>query len=424
MTAARLARIALLALAGVAAGCAGPQATGRLPAPPMAIRKEAPPAPPKDNAVVVPRTTAASPATPTAPDNAASSRSVPATDNLAAAPPPLPDWWNRYTAAIAKTREAIAREKPAEAIAGWQALEDSPYRSEAIFHQGVLRHLSGDIDGAEALYRRGTDQAPVDEASAANLLGIYLMKGDIARARALVDRAVPSGASTATMVPELVVNAGAVLLESGEAARAAGLLDSLASRGRMTPAADWNQAVLAWRKGNAAKARQLSAGLPVETTQLWSVTASMAAWDNALAHRIAGQYSAAPGGDRRLTPLAVNFDAFQRYRSGKVVDASKLLEDLTKSPGSPPELRANLGWLLIEQGKWKAGKELLEKVTKDHPALPEGWINLGLFREIYAGDAPGAVECYRRYVTLGGYRKDEVSKWIEWLQKPAPPSSP
>jgi tetratricopeptide (TPR) repeat protein len=422
VTAPRFARIALLALGcAAAAGCAGHQATGLLPAPPMAIRKEIPPAPPKDNAAVA-APAAAAPAPP-ASDNAAAPRPAPAADNLAAPPPP-PDWWNRYTAAIAKTREAIAREKPAEAVAGWQALEDSPYRAEAVFHQGVLRHLSGDIEGAEAIYRRGTDQAPIDEASAANLLGIYLMKGEIAKARELVDRAVPPGAPTGSMVPELVVNAGAVLLESGDAARAASLLDSLASRGRMTPAADWNQAVLAWRKGNAAKARELSAKLPPETAQLWSVTASMAAWDNALANRIAGQYSTAPGGDRRLTPLAVNFDAFRRYRSGKAGDASKLLEDATKSPAGPPELPSNLGLLLIEQGKWKAGRETLEKVTREHPSLPEGWINLGLFREIYAGDAPGAVECYRKYVSLGGYRKDEVSKWIEWLQKPAPPSSP
>jgi tetratricopeptide (TPR) repeat protein len=387
----------------------------------MAIRKEVPPPqPPKDNTAA-----AARPAV--APDNAATARpaAASATDNLVATPPPPPEWWNRYTAAIAKTREAIARQKPADAVPDWQALEGSPYRSDAIFHQGVLRHLAGDIEGAEALYRRGTDQAPIDEASAANLLGIYLMKGEIAKARALVDRAVPAGASTASMVPELVVNAGAVLLESGDSSRAAALLDSLASRGRMTAAADWNQAVLAWRKGNAGKARELSARLPPETAQLWSVTASMAAWDNnGLASRIAGEYSVAPGGDRRLTPLAVNFDAFNRYRSGKLADAAKLLDNSAMAPAGPPELLSNLGLLQIEQGKWKAGRETLEKVTREHPSLPEGWLNLGLFLEIYAGDAPKAVECYRKYVTLSGYRKDEVAKWIDWLQKPAPPSSP
>jgi tetratricopeptide (TPR) repeat protein len=387
----------------------------------MAIRKEIPPAPPKDNAAVA-APAAAAPAPP-ASDNAAAPRPAPAADNLAAPPPP-PDWWNRYTAAIAKTREAIAREKPAEAVAGWQALEDSPYRAEAVFHQGVLRHLSGDIEGAEAIYRRGTDQAPIDQASAANLLGIYIMKGESAKARELVDRIAPAGAPTASLLPELVANAGAVLLEAGDVARAASLFTSLESRGRMTPASDWNQAIVAWRRGNAPAARKLADKLPPETAQLWSVTASRAAWDNALAAQIARQYATAPGGDRRLTPLAANFDAFSRFRAGKVPEAEALLAAAAKAPGCPPELLSNLGWLQIEQGKWAAGRATLERVTREYPALPEGWFNLGLFREVYAGDSPGAVECYRKYVSLSGYRKDEVAKWIDWLQKPAPPSSP
>lgn len=415
MTPARFSRTALLLAFAAAAGCAAPGA-GLLPAPPMAIRKEAPqPARPSDNTAV------------RAPDNvarlAADNAAAAATDNAAPAPPPPPEGWPEYTEAIARTREAIARQKPAEAVAAWKPVEAGPYRSDAIFHQGVLLHLSGDIAGAEAQYRRGTEKPPVDPPSAANLLGIYLMQGQTAKARELADRAIPpSGPGPDT--PELLNNAGAALLESGDTAKADTLLSRLEGKGADSAAATWNRAVLAWRKGDSAKARELSGALPPETARLWPVTASRAAWDRDAAGRIAEEHSAAPAGDRRLAPLAKNFEAYSRYRQGKVDDADRILSEAIQSGAGSPELLSNLGWIRIERGKWKEGRELLERVAKEHPALPEAWFNLGVFREVYAGDAPGAVECYRKYVTLGGYRKDEVAKWIEWLQKPAPPSSP
>jgi hypothetical protein len=72
----------------------------------------------------------------------------------------------------------------------------------------------------------------------------------------------------------------------------------------------------------------------------------------------------------------------------------------------------------MERGKWKEARAELAGVTTAAPALPEGWLNLGIFRELYEGNGAAALECYRRYVTLGGPRKDEVGKWIEWLERP------
>lgn len=432
MTFFRIARLLALAAAfAAAAGCAAPQ-VGLLPAPPMTIRKEAPPSParipsaappaaaPQGAALQPPATRAGAASAAAAAPGAAP---LPVADNTIPAPPPIPVGWKEYTDAIARTREAIARQKPGEAVAAWKSIEDGPYRADAIFHQGVLLHLAGDIDGAAAQYRRGTDDPPIHEPSAANLLGIYLMKGEIAKARALVTRSVPSGALAPT-IPELVNNAGAVLLEAGETERAGSLLATLSSRNDNSAAAEWNRAVLAWRKGNAVAARTISGQLPAETGQLWVVTASRAAWDNGLASRIAGPYSSAPGGDRRLTPLARNFAAYTAYRAGKSDVADNILSEAARAPDAPPELLANLGLLQVERGQWKDGRSTLEQVTREHPSVPEGWLNLGIFREVYVGDAPGAVECYRRYVSLGGQRKDEVSKWIDWLQKPALPSSP
>ena len=64
---------------------------------------------------------------------------------------------------------------------------------------------------------------------------------------------------------------------------------------------------------------------------------------------------------------------------------------------------------------------MLERAVAEAPYLPEGWQNLGLFREMYLGDVPGALSCYERYVKLEGGRKDEVSKWSEGLKKSSSP---
>ena len=81
----------------------------------------------------------------------------------------------------------------------------------------------------------------------------------------------------------------------------------------------------------------------------------------------------------------------------------------------------NLGIVLVEAGRWKEAKTVLERTIVELPDLPEGWLNLGIFREIYLGDVPGALSCYERYGKLNGGRKDEVSKWAEWLRKSSSP---
>lgn len=84
------------------------------------------------------------------------------------------------------------------------------------------------------------------------------------------------------------------------------------------------------------------------------------------------------------------------------------------------EILSNIGLLQLEQGKWKEARGNLEKAVGDNPGLPESWLNLGVYREVYEGNPAEALECYSHYVKLNGLRKDEVRQWIEWLQKPSP----
>ena len=104
------------------AGCA-PRAAVLLPAPPAEIAKAAPAKAPGG--------------TPPSPASA-----------------PGPDPAKLYRDAVARTRELLAKGEGRKAIPLWVDLEGSPFAAEAVFNQGVLLQLSGDVDRAEELYRR------------------------------------------------------------------------------------------------------------------------------------------------------------------------------------------------------------------------------------------------------------------------------
>ncbi len=71
--------------------------------------------------------------------------------------------------------------------------------------------------------------------------------------------------------------------------------------------------------------------------------------------------------------------------------------------------------LQAEQGRWREARENLERAVAENPALAAAWLNLGIFREVYEGEAGRARECYEKYVKLRGSRKEEVRSWAERL---------
>jgi tetratricopeptide (TPR) repeat protein len=324
-----------------------------------------------------------------------------------------------YSEAISRTKKAFQRGLVKEAIPLWKALEESPWHAEAVFHQGVILHLAGDIEGAAAIYRRVGDRPPVYEPAAANLLGIYLLRGDLQGARTLVDRVLPPGVEPAPdMLPELQSNVGAALVEFHDPDRAVRIFLAMHAKGKRSPSLSWNMAVLAYRNGDVATARRMASEVPPEVGRLWPVIASRFAWE-----RESGKVP--PPGDvseaeRRISALAWNLAAFEEYRKGNLQEAEGILARKKKENAPFSEIVSNLGLMQLEQGKWKEARENLEKAVGDDPGLPEGWLNLGVYREVYEGNPSEALKCFSRYVKLNGSRKDEVRQWIEWLQKPSP----
>lgn len=382
-------RIAALLAAAALAGCAA-RPVVRLPAPPAEVRREpaAAPAPPADNVASAPAPGAAAP----------------------------PDRQTAYRDAIRRTKEAMARGAGREALAAWQALEESPYGTDAVFHQGVLLHQAGDLDAAVAQYGRLVRGPAPHEAAAANLLGIYLLRGEIDAARALADRILPGGAAPPpSMRPELAANIACVRIEQGDPDRAALILLALKARGAATPALPWNMAVVAWRRGDFDAAKRLAAGLPPEIGALWPVAASRYAFDRDPAKIPA--LDNVPRSERRMEALSRNLAAWSEYLKGDAEGAARALAPPAGGKNPLPQLDANLGAMLAESGRWREARAVLERAVRDAPGAPEGWLNLGLFREVYEGNSGAALECYENYVKLGGSRSAEVLKWVEWLRK-------
>jgi len=335
-----------------------------------------------------------------------------------AAPAPPPDYPKRYEAAIARTKEAIARQAWTAAIPVWAELENSPYRRDAVFHQGVLLQLAGDLDGAKALYRKLSDETPPYEPAAANLLGILLLRGEREEAVPLVARLLPAPPSLPSgMLPELQANLAAVLAEEGKPEEATRLILSLQAQGFDSPSLSWNLAVLAYRRGDVATARRLAGGLPPETASLWPVAASRVAWDPE-GEKIPA-IDNVPAAERAMAALARNLRAYREYRRGDFGAAETILRK-SGDGSQPPELLTNLGILAAEQGKWKEAREALEAAVQADPGLAAGWRNLGIYMEVFAEDAATARTCYEKYGTNNGLRREEVSKWAEWLGRSAP----
>ncbi|GAB4363490.1 MAG: hypothetical protein Kow00128_04290 [Deltaproteobacteria bacterium] len=371
-----------------------------LPGPPAEVRKE----------------TAARPAAPPVPPAPPAERTLPAAPP-APAPSPVNDA-KRYEAAIARTREAIAKRAWKSAIPAWAELERGPYRRDAVFHRGVLLQLAGDLDEAKSLYRTLAEETPPYEPAAANLLGILLLRGERSEAVALAGRLLPDPRSPPPgMLPELEANLAAVLVEEGRLEEAALRILSLQAHGFDLPALSWNLAVLAYRKGDRAAAKRLADRLPADIVSLWPVAASRAAWEPDGGGNPA--LDNVPAGEPRLFLLAANLRAYRAFRNGSLEEAEAILRTADPRNGSA-EVLTNLGILLAERERWKEAREVLERAVREDPALAAGWRNLGIFLELYAGEPAKARECYERYTALHGAEQEEVAKWAEWLGRSAP----
>jgi len=333
---------------------------------------------------------------------------------------PGPDPANLYRDAVARTRELMAKGEGHRAIPLWVALEGSPFAAEAVFNQGVLLQLSGDVDRAEELYRRAAAPPLLSQPAEANLLGIALLRGNRETLRILVEAAGRTHAArTGERLPELSANLVAALVDLSRFDEAEALCRSVLESGSTTAALPWSRALLAYRKGDLAGARKFSSILPPPVAALWPVVASRTAWERETAKvpPLDGKTSGQP----RYLLLSRNLAAYEAWRKGDLAGSEALLSGGATMKSPPGEFLNNFGIVLAEEGRWKEANAFLERTVAEAPDLPEGWLNLGIFREMYLGDLPGALSCYERYGKLMGRRKDEVSKWAEWLKKSSSP---
>ncbi|RJP18510.1 MAG: hypothetical protein C4529_12695 [Deltaproteobacteria bacterium] len=377
--------IAVAALFAVLlAGCA-PQRTALLPVPPSEIRKT-------------------SPGTASAPSGASSA--------------PGPDYGSMYRESLSRTRDLLQKGEARSAVPFWDALEKTPFAAEASFNRGVLLQLSGDRDAAESQYRRAASPPLLSEPAAANLLGIALLRGDREKLREVVDNAVrPVTALPGDRLPELSSNLFAALIDLSRLEEAETAVGGMAARGAATPSLPWNRAVLAYRKGEPVDARRYAATVPPSVATLWPVAASRVAWERDPSN--VPPLSAAGAAEPRIRTLSANLEAHRAWAKGEYASARDLLRQAAGDRPSGESL-TNLGVVLAEMGKWKNALEALERAAKEAPNVPEAWLNLGLYREMYLGDAPGAILCYERYVRLNGPRKEEAARWSEGLKKSQP----
>lgn len=404
-------RLLLAMSAGVAAAlalaaCGAPRAI-LIPGPPSQVRKEA----------GAPPAAAAEKAAPAASQGERPREgAAPREESGPVMPPRLPE----YIEAYARTTNAIANGAARDAARYWKALEDSKWGTDAVFNQGVLFQLAGDLDAAAAQYARAADRSPGFEPALANLIGISLLRGERERMRSLAARVAPPGSPPpAATIPELSVNTAAALMETGRGDDAALLLRALGSRGAASPALSWNLAVLSYKKGDAAAARRLAKSIPKEVENLYPVVASRFAWADE-GEKIPA-LGPAPAGMAGMATLSANLKAFAEYRAGSADAAERTLAATAAGASAPAEILTNIGMIQAEQGRWSEARANLEKAVRESPALPAAWLNLGIFRQIYEGNLAAARECYDNYVKLSGLRREEVRKWSEQLGQSATP---
>ena len=383
----RTVALAIAALGAALWGGCAPQRSALLPSPPSEIRQAAP-------------------------------EPVPAPPPVPQASPPGPDFGAMYREALSGTRDLLRKGEPRKAVPLWDALEDSPFAADAAFNRGVLLQLSGDRDGAEAQYRRAASPPLLSEPAAANLLGIALLRADRETLADVVDNAVwPVAALPGDRLPEFSSNLVAALVELSRLAPAETVYRGMVERGEATPSLPWNRAVLAYRTGNPGDARTYAAAVPASVAALWPVAASRVAWERDPSK--VPPLEAGANAEPRIRTLSSHLAAHRAWTRGELAAARDLLLPAAGNRPSPESL-TNLGVVLAEMGKWKDARAALERAVAESPNQPEAWFNLGLYREMYLGDGPGAAQCYERYVRLNGPRKEEAARWSEGLKKSSP----
>jgi Flp pilus assembly protein TadD len=85
--------------------------------------------------------------------------------------------------------------------------------------------------------------------------------------------------------------------------------------------------------------------------------------------------------------------------------------------GGLPEAHYNLAILYREQGEFATAEESYRESLRLDPSFREAYYNLAILYDLYLNRPETALECYRKYLELGGDRPEEIRIWMAALEK-------
>ena len=169
----------------------------------------------------------------------------------AAVQPSEAKWWYRLAAVdsrLGRTEDAISDMR--------RAIERNPAYAPAFWHLGLWLLDQNQVEGAERAFSRSTEIDPADRAGWIGLARVYLQRGEDARAAGLLERLASAGPSD-----------GYALQLLGTAYRRLGRLDQAASALQVGAKSEpqwadpWTNEMLEFRRGYAALLKDATAYL-------------------------------------------------------------------------------------------------------------------------------------------------------------------
>ena len=116
---------------------------------------------------------------------------------------------------------------------------------------------------------------------------------------------------------------------------------------------------------------------------------------------------------------APDIDLGLLYRKAGDLDRSEhALRQAVERDGGSALAWSELGVTLRMRGKFHDAEDAYKKAIADDPGFAPAYRNLGVLRDLYLGDASGALEALEHYQNLTG-EKEPVRGWIAELRRRA-----
>jgi tetratricopeptide (TPR) repeat protein len=85
------------------------------------------------------------------------------------------------------------------------------------------------------------------------------------------------------------------------------------------------------------------------------------------------------------------------------------------------EARNNLAVMAMQEDRHDEAVAILDQILEIDPEYANAWLNRGIIAIDIEADRAKALQCWRRYIELGGDRADEVRGWVRDLESATAP---